>query len=353
MITDYGWSEKLRDSFAPFAERGLVPARVLVQQRGQLSLVTDAGEMIAELSGRFVHEADRGEHPVAGDWVAVSVREAEHAATIHGLVPRSSVFTRKGPTGLQVVAANVDLALLTTSLNADFSLRRIERYLANAYEGGATPIIVLTKADLCDQVLSLVGQAQEVAFGVPVLAVSAVTGEGIEALRAHLLPGLTAVVLGMSGAGKSTLVNALAGEELMATQGIIADGARGRHTTTHRELIRLPSGALMLDTPGMREIGVFGADEGVQAIFADIDEWATQCRFSDCSHHREPGCAIKAAISSGDLDEARWQSYEKLQKELAFEQRKEDPVLRAAARQIWVQRSKNNKVRMKYRGEGQ
>ena len=349
MINDYGWSATLQDAFAPFAERGLTPGRMLVQQRGQLGLITDDGEVTAELSGRFQHEAGRGEHPVAGDWVAVAVRPGEGTATIHGLVPRTSRFTRKGPTGVQVVAANVDTAFLTTSLNADFSARRLERYLANAYEGGADPVIVLTKADLCDDIAPFVDEAEAIAFGVPVIAVSSLDGRGLDQLERRLRPGRTAVVLGMSGAGKSTLVNALAGEARMATQGIIAEGARGRHTTTHRELIRLPSGALLLDTPGMREIGVFGADEGVSAIFADIDDLATECRFSDCRHEREPGCAIRSALETGHLDEGRWRSYVKLQKELAFEQRKEDPVLREAARQVWLKRAKANRARTKFR----
>ena len=349
MINDYGWSDGLQRAFTPFAERGFTPGRVLVQQRGLLGLITYDGEVQAELSGRFQHEAGPGVHPVAGDWVAVAVRPDEGTATIHGLVPRTSRFTRKGPTGVQVVAANVDTAFLATSLNADFSVRRLERYLANAYEGGADPVIVLTKADLCEEVDACVAEAEAVAYGVPVIAVSALEGRGLEELERHLRPGRTAVVLGMSGAGKSTLVNSLAGESRMATQEIISEGARGRHTTTHRELVRLPSGALLLDTPGMREIGVFGADEGVSAIFADIDDLAADCRFSNCRHEREPGCAVREALESGDLDPGRWRSYQKLQKELAFEQRKEDPALREAARQVWMKRAKANRARMKFR----
>jgi ribosome biogenesis GTPase len=350
VINDYGWSDRLRQDFAPFEERGFIPARVLVQQRGRFTLATEAGEIVAELAGRFAHEAGVGQYPAAGDWVACAVREAEGAGTIHGLVPRHSAFTRKGANGVQVVAANIDVALLTTSLNADFSLRRLERYLANTYECGATPVIVLTKADLADDVDGMVAEAEAIAFGVPVIAVSSLTGEGLDDLREHLKPGETAVVLGMSGTGKSTLVNALAGAEIMVTQAIIEEGARGKHTTTHRELVRLPSGALMLDTPGMREIGVFGADEGVDVLFGDIDALAGDCRFSNCRHEREPGCAIRVALKDGALDEGRWRSYVKLQKELAFEARKEDHHLRLAAKQVWVQRTKANRVRMKFKG---
>ncbi len=347
MINDYGWNDAFQADFAPFEGRGLSPARVLVQQRGRLTLATDEGERQAELSGRFVHEAGRGEHPVAGDWVAAEVRP--EGATVHGLVPRRTVFTRKAETGVQVVAANVDIVLLTTSMNADFSPRRLERYLANVYESGARPVIVLTKADLAENRDEMIAEAEAVAFGVPVLAVSAMSGEGLDALAALLKPRETAVLLGMSGAGKSTLLNALAGSEIMATQGILEEGARGRHTTTHRELVRLPSGTLLLDTPGMRSIGVFGTDEGVDQIFGDIEALALDCRFNNCKHESEPGCAIRAALEDGSLEAGRWQGYQKLQRELAFEARKEDPALRAAAAKQWINRAKANRARTKFR----
>ena len=250
---------------------------------------------------------------------------------------------------VEQVAANVDIVLLTTSMNADFSPRRLERYLANVYESGARPVIVLTKADLAENRDEMIAEAEAVAFGVPVLAVSAMSGEGLDALAALLKPRETAVLLGMSGAGKSTLLNALAGSEIMATQGILEEGARGRHTTTHRELVRLPSGTLLLDTPGMRSIGVFGTDEGVDQIFGDIEALALDCRFNNCKHEAEPGCAIRAALEDGSLEAGRWQGYQKLQRELAFEARKEDPALRAAAAKQWINRAKANRARTKFR----
>jgi ribosome biogenesis GTPase len=342
VIQSYGWSEALQQTFAPFEARGLIPGRVTVQQRGLLTLVTPAGEVAADLSGRFVHEAGLGGHPVAGDWVACALRDGGQA-TIHALLPRSGAFTRQGQHNVQVVAANVDVALLTASLNADLSLRRLERYLANTYESGAVPVVVLTKADLCEDPDELVAAVEGVAFGAPVICVSSRTGDGLEELRSHLKPGRTAVLLGSSGTGKSTLVNALAGEELMATQEIIEEGARGKHTTTHRELILLPSGALVLDTPGMREIGVLGTDEGIGETFGDIDALGEQCRFHDCKHQTEPGCAVKAAIDAGELDEDRLRSYRKLQRELAFEARKENRALHAAEKAKWVAITKSNR----------
>ena len=315
-----------------------------VQQRGAYHLATPAGEMTAQLSGRFAHEALEGDYPVAGDWVAAALRPDEGSATIHAVLPRRSAFTRKAagpgrPTG-QVVAANVEMAFLVTSLNADLNARRVERYLATAWESGAAPVVVLTKADLCDDRDGPLAEIEAVALDVPVHVVSAVTGEGVEALRDCFAPGQTAVLLGSSGVGKSSLVNALAGTELMATGGIREDDARGRHTTTHRELVLLPNGRLVLDTPGMRELGLWDAGDGVAAAFADIEALAAACRFADCQHEAEPGCAVRAALDDGSLDPERWRSWGKLQRELAHLDRKEDPLARERARKVWIQRNK-------------
>lgn len=352
MLDTYGWSQTLQRHFTDHAARGFSPGRVIVQQRGLYRLATPLGEVSAEPSGKFLHEALIGDHPVAGDWVACTVRAQERAATIHHLLPRSSVFIRRasGPGGgSQVVAANVDLVLLVASLNADLSLRRLERYLATAWESGAQPVIVLTKADTCEDAEALISQVEAIAFGVPVHAVSAVTGEGVAEVRALLAPGKTAVLLGSSGVGKSTLVNALAGAELMATGGIREDDARGRHTTTHRELVVLPTGALVLDTPGMRELGLWDADEGVAATFGDIEALGAACRFRDCGHQAEPGCAVRAALELGDLDEGRWKSYGKLQRELAHLDRRDDPQAQIENRKLWAQRHKASRQRLKHR----
>ena len=354
MIQNYGWSDALRHDFAPFAARDLIPGRVTVQQRGHYGLVTDLGELTGQISGRFAHEAQSGGFPAVGDWVAVAARPTEHAATIHAVLPRRTAFVRRAADSLateQVVAANVDVALLVASMNADLNQRRLERYLATAWQSGAMPVVVLTKADLADDPEAEVAAAESVAFGSPVLAVSAVTGVGMDALAALLKPGETAVLVGSSGVGKSSLVNALAGEMLMDTGAIRQGDDHGRHTTTHRELIRLPSGALILDTPGMRELGLLDADDGLSATFEDVEAIAESCRFSDCHHGNEPGCAVRAALESGELDPGRWKSFNKLQRELAFQARKEDPRMREAHNRHWVAIAKASRVGKKMRGK--
>jgi len=353
MLEQFGWSEALQHQFTAYTAEGLIPARVVVQQRGLYDIATDLGELSATLAGRLAHDAEDGAYPVTGDWVAVLARPAERTATIQHVLTRSSTFIRRasGPGAArgQVVAANVDVALLAASMNADLNARRLERYLATAWESGADPVIVLTKADMCLDADARLAEIEAVAMGVPVLAVSAMTGQGLDALRAWLKPGHTAVLIGSSGVGKSTLVNALAGRDQMATQPIREDDARGRHTTSHRELVLLPSGALILDTPGMRELGLWDADEGMSSAFADIEALASQCRFHDCSHNAEPGCAIAEALSTGDLDAARWRAYGKLQRELAFQNGKDDPKVRAEARRTWVKRNKQQRAEMKLR----
>jgi ribosome biogenesis GTPase len=347
LLESYGWSDELQAQFDPYAARGLVPARVTVQQRGVYTLASALGELAAALAGRFAYEAEDGDYPVAGDWVAAAARPDEGTATIHDVLPRSTAFVRRaaGATlGEQVVAANVETAFLVTSLNADLSLRRLERYLATAWESGARPVIVLTKADLCDDVEAAVFEVESIAYGVPVHPVSAVTGRGLDDLRAYLQPGRTAVLLGTSGVGKSTLVNALAGAELLATQEIRAGDARGRHTTTHRELVLLPGGGLVLDTPGMRELGLWDAEDGISGTFEEVEALFVDCRFSDCAHEAEPGCAVQAALDVGTLDPSRWESYRKLQRELAHLERKGDPVARSAERKKWIQRQKAHRT---------
>ncbi len=356
MISSYGWSDALHDSFKSYADQGLAPARVIVQRRGLYRIVTDAGEAEAKISGRLAHEAVEGGYPVTGDWVAVEADPTGGLAMIHAVLPRASVFTRRAAGesgGVQVVAANIDTVFVAASLNADLNPRRLERYLAMAHDSGAQPVIVLTKADACEDIAGLLAEVKSVAGAVPVLAISARTGEGLPALAAWMAPGKTAVLLGSSGVGKSTLVNALAGTEKMVTREIRAGDARGRHTTTHRELVLLPSGALILDTPGMRELGLWDAEAGLEAAFADfraeIEALAVDCKFSDCAHNAEPGCAVRAALEDGRLDQERWASFAKLRGELAHEVRKEDPRVRAQARRVFISRTKGVRAMLKQR----
>jgi ribosome biogenesis GTPase / thiamine phosphate phosphatase len=350
MIELYGWSAKLQNDFAAFFAVHHAPARVLAQHRGLWRLVTREGEVSGRLSGRFQLKAGPGEHPVVGDWVSVALPDGEGDAVIHGVLPRRGVFARRaaGEEHAQVVAANVDTAFLVAGMTADLNLRRLERYLVAARDGGVAPVIVLTKTDLSDAVEETRALVAQIAIGAPVLAVSALTGEGIEALRALTPAGETVALLGSSGAGKSTLLNALAGEALMATGAVREDDQRGRHTTRHRELFRLPGGALVIDTPGMRELGLLADEEALDATFADIAA-LPHCRFSDCSHGSEPGCAVRAALESGALSEARWRAYLKLQREMEFAEARDKPEVEAARRDRWKRIHKDQRARQKHR----
>ncbi len=352
MLETYGWSDSLQRDFAPHAAEGLVPGRVIAQHRDRYGLYTAAGETAAEISGRLARDADWGGYPAAGDWVAAEPPQADGPAIIQHVLPRRTAFTRKaaGRTGeIQVVAANVDVAFLVASLNADLNPRRLERYLAAARQSGAAPVVLLTKADLCPDAAADLARVTAIAADAPILVLSSLTGEGLEAVRAHLGPGRTAVMVGSSGAGKSTLANVLLGSERMATAAIREDDARGRHTTSHRELILLPGGGLLLDTPGMRELALGDAAEAITAAFEDIEALAASCRFSDCSHSNEPGCAVQAALESGELDGGRWRGYQKLTRETAHQARQEDPVLREQNRKRWIQIGKANRARYKFR----
>lgn len=350
MLDLFGWNETLQTSFASHIAQGFLPARVIAHHRGLWRVMTADGERAARLSGRFALDAAPGEHPVVGDWLAVSKPEADEVI-VHALLPRRSVFSRRAVSGggVQVIAANVDVVFLVAALNGDLNLRRLERYLVAARDSGASPVIVLTKADLCLDPAEQTQHVFEIAGGAPIVALSAQTGEGIDGLEPWLAPGFTAALLGSSGAGKSTLLNALAGRTLMDTGAIRESDDRGRHTTTHRELFRLPGGALLVDTPGMREFGVLAEDAALDASFADISELFPSCRFGDCAHTTEPGCAVLAALADGTLSEERWRAYLKLQRELDFEARKDDPAAEAAHRMHWKQIHKSQRAKNKLR----
>lgn len=347
MINLYGWSDALVAAFAPYATRGLFPARVIAHHRDLWRLVTRQGETAGRLSGRFALDAVPGDYPVVGDWLAIGGVPNSADAIIHALLPRRTVFSRQaaGGVGVQIVAANVDVALLVAALNGNLNLRRLERYIVAARESGATPVIVLTKVDLSENPEEDTRRVAEVCGGAPVVTLSALTGQGVRGLEPWLTPGRTAALLGSSGAGKSTLLNALAGRVLMDTGTIRESDDHGRHTTTHRELFRLPGGALLVDTPGMREFGLL-ADATLDESFADVAALVPNCRFGNCTHESEPGCAVQDALRSGVLSAERWLAYLKLQREIAFVVRKDDPAAEAANRtrgkQIHkAQRSKN------------
>jgi ribosome biogenesis GTPase len=319
-IQELGWNDFFAALFDPYARAGKVPARVIKQDRDRSIVACGAGELGAVVTGRFRHTAaGRSGYPAVGDWVAVEELGGGRAA-IHAVLERRSAFVRKAAgdsTEAQVVAANIDNVFLVTGLDGDYNLRRVERYLTAAWDSGAAPVVVLNKADLRTDLEGIVAEVGAVALGTPVAALSALDGSGLEALAPFLPAGRTVALLGSSGAGKSTLVNRLLGEDRQLTGPVRAGDGRGRHTTSRRELIKLPGGALLIDTPGMRELQLWAEEEeSLGRTFDDIERLAPACRFSDCRHGDEPGCAVRSAVESGLIEAGRLASFLKQREEL-------------------------------------
>lgn len=357
-LTEYGWNAALAEAFEPSANEGLIPSRVVKQSRDRSTVVTAAGEVAAEVSGRFRHRAQGpAGFPAVGDWAAVRPVE-RGSCLIEALLPRRSCFTRKAAgeaVEAQVVASNVDSVFLVSGLDGDFNLRRIERYLTIAWSSGAEPVIVLNKADLRPDLANVVAETALVAPGAPVVAVRALAEGGLDGLVPYLIAGRTVAFLGSSGVGKSTMINRLLGEDRFATASMSdAAAGRGRHTTTARELVRLPGGALLIDTPGMRELGLWADDEGLDRTFDEIDGLAARCRFPDCGHEHEPGCAVREAVEAGTLDRRRWESFLKLRRELRFLELKKDEKTRrqrekAVGREFHARLKEVKKHKLRYR----
>ena len=323
------------EPFAPYAARGLVPGRVAVEHKVAYRLYLETGEVTASVAGKLRHRAQaRADLPAVGDWVAVRVPAEARTATIEAVLPRHSKFSRKvagAATTEQIVATNVDTVFLVVAVGQDWSPRRLERYLLLAAESGARPVIVLNKVDLCPDVAASVRAAKAVAPGVPVHAISAAHGDGVPELTAYLGRGQTVALLGSSGVGKSTLINRLLRQDLLLTQDVRAHDQRGRHTTTHRELVVLPEGGMLVDTPGMRELQLWGGDQPAAEAFEDLEALAAACYFSDCQHRAEPDCAVRAAIAAGELDAQRLEHYVQLQRELAVLEGRQDRLAQLAA----------------------
>ncbi|HVQ24131.1 MAG TPA: ribosome small subunit-dependent GTPase A [Planctomycetota bacterium] len=336
-LGELGFTAAQADAFQPFAAEGLVPGRVVAGHTRYLRVATAEGETLAELAGSLRHQARSGEElPAVGDWVALRPGADPSSAVIQAVLPRRAAFVRRAAgtrTVAQVLAANVDTVFLVMGLDGDFNLRRIERALVLAWDSGAAPVLLLNKADLCPDVEEKRAEVERIASNVPVCVVAAKPGEGLAALAPWLQPGRTVVLLGSSGVGKSTLVNRLLGRERQRTREVIESAdQRGRHTTTHRELIELPGGALLIDTPGLRELQLWSDGAGLEAAFDDVSTFADSCRFTDCGHGNEPGCAVRAAVADDRLDAARLDSYLKLHAELRALQIREDPLKRRAER---------------------
>lgn len=357
-LSSLGWDDSFARHFASLPVSDLVPARVALEHKHAYTLLSASGELAATCTGRLLHDStSRGDLPAVGDWVAVRLRPGEARADIHAVLPRKTKFSRRAVESgdEQIVAANVDTVFLVTSLDHNFNLRRIERYLAVAWESGAQPVVVLNKADLHPAPADACEEVIAVAPGAPVITLSALNAgftNPDDALAPWLGAGRTVAFLGSSGVGKSTLINRLLGAEHQAT-GAISDAVnKGRHTTTHRELLIAPSGALVMDTPGMRELQLWDVAEGaLDTTFADIAALTARCRFTDCSHRAEPGCAVQTALDDGTLDFDRWQSFQKLQREQAHAARKADPRLAREYRTEWKKLNKamRDHSRLKYR----
>jgi ribosome biogenesis GTPase len=335
-LTALGWDDDRDRAFEPERARGLEPARVVAQHRGRWDVRTATDERAVTLGGRLRYESFvASDLPTVGDWVGVA------GTQIQAVLPRRQVLIRRAADEdkvEQVLAANVETVVIVTSANRDFNLRRLERLVALAWESGGEPLVVVSKADLLsdpEDVAGFVARVEGVAPGVPVLAVSATADIGVDALRAQLRPRRTLAFIGSSGVGKSTLINILAGQDVIRTAEIRDDDARGRHTTTGRELHVLDGGWLLVDTPGIREVGLWATEDGLERTFGDIAEIAASCRFSDCRHEREPGCAIHQAIGEGRLDRARLDAQRKLEREVARVERARDPRARAEEQRRW------------------
>jgi ribosome biogenesis GTPase / thiamine phosphate phosphatase len=336
-LSQWGWNSYFEAMWNETEREDAMPARVVAQHRKYWRVAGAFGECLAEASGKLRLAAEEGGNwPAVGDWVSVEVNGSRDLALVRMVLPRRNQFTRKAPGKRmeeQVIAANVETALVISAFDGDVNPRRAERYIAQCWEFGVRPVLILNKADTSDDACEKVAEMERVALGIPVQVVSARTGQGMEGVERLFIPGQTLVMLGSSGVGKSTLTNRLLGQSVQKVNDVRANDSRGRHTTTTRELFALPGGALLIDTPGLRELQLWDAEEGLAQTFADIDLLAARCRFRNCCHETEPGCAVQAAVEARTLDSARLENRRKLMREHEFLRRKIDPEARSEEKQ--------------------
>ncbi len=338
-----GWHPFFEAQFNELNTAHLHPARVVEEHRERYVVWSEQGELTAQVSGKLRHAAVwRSDFPAVGDWVAIEPADSE-LAIIQAVLPRRAAFIRKEISANQkadnqVLAANIDTVFLVSGLDRDFNVRRIERYLTIAWDSGVAPVIILNKADLCDRLEECIAETEAVAIGVPIHTMSALEDHGSDGVLSYLVPGKTVAFLGSSGVGKSTIINRLLGEERQQTGEISQAVNKGRHTTTSRELILHPNGSILIDTPGMRQLGMFSDDSGLSKTFDDLESIAASCRFTDCTHNDEPGCAVRAAIEAGELDPKRLENYRRLQREIAFQSRRNDKAAQNKASREWARK---------------
>ncbi len=321
-LMDLGWNSYFERLFEPYKPQGLLPLRIIRENKEKYIALGLQGELICEVSGKFRFESTtKSNFPSVGDWVVGTIREEEKKGTIHAILPRQNSFSRKvagHTTEEQIVAANINTIFIVTGLDLNYNVRRIERFLTLVWNSGATPVILLNKSDLCFDFELKKIEVESIAIGVDVYTISASQNLGLEFLSKYIQIGKTVAFLGSSGVGKSTIINSLLGNNQLKVNEVSEEGSRGKHTTTHRELILLPNGGIVIDTPGMRELQLWGEEEGLKQTFEDIEELAETCRFTDCNHETEPGCAVLEAIQNGTIDLKRLESYHKLKKEFSY-----------------------------------